>query len=292
MSPQPPPSDWIVRRRRSGRIKLVDYDPTWPASTRPSRRGSARDRDTAVVLEHAGSTSVPGLAAKNQIDVVLGVPDSTDEARTSRPSRRRASSSPSASRSGSSIACSGRDPKVNLHTFSADCEEIGGCSRSATGCGRTRGSRAVRAREAPPRRQTGHHAGLRGRQDRVVREIVGRALAADSTDVHGTTAVTTDPVCPRTQIPRNPPCPSPHPHGPNASPPQWVRCSGWSSRAHSRVGDRPAWPTSWWATRRRCHSPASSTSCSGTSSRRTRTGSPTSSTSPRRASRSPARSRA
>ena len=33
-----------------------------------------------MVLEHAGSTSVPGLAAKNQIDVVLGVPDSTDEA--------------------------------------------------------------------------------------------------------------------------------------------------------------------------------------------------------------------
>ena len=34
----------------------------------------------ALILEHAGSTSVPGLAAKPRIDIVLAVPDSADEA--------------------------------------------------------------------------------------------------------------------------------------------------------------------------------------------------------------------
>src|SRR6202007_2914839 len=33
----------------------------------------------AVLIEHAGSTSVPGLAAKPIIDIVLAVPDSANE---------------------------------------------------------------------------------------------------------------------------------------------------------------------------------------------------------------------
>jgi GrpB-like predicted nucleotidyltransferase (UPF0157 family) len=35
--------------------------------------------DTAVRVEHVGSTSVPGLAAKPVIDILLAVPDSADE---------------------------------------------------------------------------------------------------------------------------------------------------------------------------------------------------------------------
>ena len=82
MSPQRPPSDWIAPPAPfAGRVNLVDSDPTWPAQYEAvAARIRAAIGDTAVVLEHAGSTSVPGLAAKNQIDVVLGVPDSTDEA--------------------------------------------------------------------------------------------------------------------------------------------------------------------------------------------------------------------
>jgi len=34
---------------------------------------------SAVLIEHAGSTSVPGLAAKPIIDIVLAVPDSANE---------------------------------------------------------------------------------------------------------------------------------------------------------------------------------------------------------------------
>lgn len=61
-------------------ITLADYDPEWP---RLFEREAARVRsilgDTALRIEHAGSTSVPGLPAKPIIDIVLVVPDSTDE---------------------------------------------------------------------------------------------------------------------------------------------------------------------------------------------------------------------
>jgi GrpB-like predicted nucleotidyltransferase (UPF0157 family) len=62
-------------------ITLADYDPRWPALF---AREADRIRDvlgsTAVLVEHVGSTSVPGLAAKPTIDIVLVVPDSALEA--------------------------------------------------------------------------------------------------------------------------------------------------------------------------------------------------------------------
>lgn len=44
----------------------------------PGRIRSALGR-AAVLIEHPGSTSVPGLAAKPIIDIALAVPDSADE---------------------------------------------------------------------------------------------------------------------------------------------------------------------------------------------------------------------
>jgi GrpB-like predicted nucleotidyltransferase (UPF0157 family) len=127
VSPQPPDSDWIVPPAPfSGRVNLVAYDPTWPAQYEAV---AARIRraigDTAVVLDHVGSTSVPGLAAKDQIDVVLGVPDATDEA--AYVLALEAADFEFAIREPEWFEhrlFRGRDPKVNLHTFSADCEEI------------------------------------------------------------------------------------------------------------------------------------------------------------------------
>nr|WP_116203780.1 GrpB family protein [Amycolatopsis circi] len=62
-------------------ITLAEYDPEWP---RLYEREAARIRDVlgerVLVLEHVGSTSVPGLAAKPVIDILLEVPDSDDEA--------------------------------------------------------------------------------------------------------------------------------------------------------------------------------------------------------------------
>ncbi|MBI3749075.1 MAG: GrpB family protein [Chloroflexi bacterium] len=64
-----------------GPVTLADYDPRWPVLF---ERESARIRtalgDRARLVEHVGSTSVPGLAAKPIIDIVLAVPDSSDEA--------------------------------------------------------------------------------------------------------------------------------------------------------------------------------------------------------------------
>jgi GrpB-like predicted nucleotidyltransferase (UPF0157 family) len=62
------------------RIEIHDYDPEWP---RLFEREAARVRSVlggrVVRLEHAGSTSVPGLPAKPIIDMVLELPDSSDE---------------------------------------------------------------------------------------------------------------------------------------------------------------------------------------------------------------------
>jgi GrpB-like predicted nucleotidyltransferase (UPF0157 family) len=62
-------------------IELCDYDPAWPQLY---QREAARIRsvlgDRVVRLEHVGSTSVPGLAAKPILDLVLEVPDAADEA--------------------------------------------------------------------------------------------------------------------------------------------------------------------------------------------------------------------
>jgi GrpB-like predicted nucleotidyltransferase (UPF0157 family) len=65
---------------RNAPIVLVDYDPRWPAMfDREASRIRAALASLAIRLEHVGSTSVPGLAAKPIIDIVLGVPDSADE---------------------------------------------------------------------------------------------------------------------------------------------------------------------------------------------------------------------
>jgi GrpB-like predicted nucleotidyltransferase (UPF0157 family) len=61
-------------------ITLVDYDPAWPGLfEREDRRIRAALGDRVVRLEHTGSTSMPGLAAKPVIDMTLIVPDSSDE---------------------------------------------------------------------------------------------------------------------------------------------------------------------------------------------------------------------
>lgn len=67
--------------RLDGRVTLVDYDPGWPllfAREADRIRGVLGDR--VLLLEHIGSTSVPGLLAKPILDMLLVVADSADEA--------------------------------------------------------------------------------------------------------------------------------------------------------------------------------------------------------------------
>jgi len=80
-------SDEEVQRYRIGKvtphnatITLADYDASWPALfVREAGRIRAALGESAILIEHTGSTSVPGLAAKPIIDIVLAVPDSADE---------------------------------------------------------------------------------------------------------------------------------------------------------------------------------------------------------------------
>lgn len=56
------------------RIEVVDHDPAWPLEFAVLGR-ALRDAlgDVAVRIDHIGSTSVPGLAAKPVIDVQISV---------------------------------------------------------------------------------------------------------------------------------------------------------------------------------------------------------------------------
>jgi len=81
MGSEPGPApEYLVQREPVRRVVLADPDPRWAELY---EREAERLRDglgTAVVsLDHVGSTSVPGLAAKPVIDVLLLVRDSRQE---------------------------------------------------------------------------------------------------------------------------------------------------------------------------------------------------------------------
>ncbi len=64
----------------SGLIRVVDYNPEWPrrfAVEVERIKGALGER--ALRVEHVGSTSVPGLAAKPVIDILLVVSDAGKE---------------------------------------------------------------------------------------------------------------------------------------------------------------------------------------------------------------------
>jgi GrpB-like predicted nucleotidyltransferase (UPF0157 family) len=107
------------------RIEICDYNPIWP---RLYEREAARIwfvlGDQIVRLEHAGSTSVPGLAAKPIIDLVLEVEDAANEAVYV----------PAMQAAGYRLLLrepdwfqhrlfKGPDTDINLHVFSARCPE-------------------------------------------------------------------------------------------------------------------------------------------------------------------------
>jgi GrpB-like predicted nucleotidyltransferase (UPF0157 family) len=66
----------LIGGREPGIVRLVDYDPGWPA-----RFDSERARIAAALgplarnIEHIGSTAVPGLAAKPIIDALVEIDD-------------------------------------------------------------------------------------------------------------------------------------------------------------------------------------------------------------------------
>lgn len=66
--------------RIDGPIQLAEPDPAWPDMfVREAQRISSVLGDRVQLLEHVGSTSVPGLPAKPIIDMAMAVADSADE---------------------------------------------------------------------------------------------------------------------------------------------------------------------------------------------------------------------
>ena len=114
------------RPRHDGPIVLVDYDDVWPVRfEREARHIRTALGVRALLVEHAGSTSVPGLAAKPIIDIVLAVPDSSDED----------AYVPALEAEGYALRIREPDwyehrvlkklePNINLHVFTEGCPEI------------------------------------------------------------------------------------------------------------------------------------------------------------------------
>ena len=68
-----------MNRGASRRILVVDYDPTWPQTFAALRAPIFEAlRDIAIAVEHVGSTSVPGLAAKPIVDIDVVLPSRTE----------------------------------------------------------------------------------------------------------------------------------------------------------------------------------------------------------------------
>jgi GrpB-like predicted nucleotidyltransferase (UPF0157 family) len=157
-------------QRLSGRIELCDYDPTWPdAYGRRAARVSAVLGQRVVRLEHVGSTSVPGLPAKPIIDIVLEVPDSSDE--LAYVSDLEAVGYVLRIREPvwfEHRLFKGSDGTVNLHVFSCECPETDRMVRFRDWLRRNAGDRDLyapleeRARVA----RVELRAAVRGRQDR------------------------------------------------------------------------------------------------------------------------------
>jgi GrpB-like predicted nucleotidyltransferase (UPF0157 family) len=110
----------------SSRILIVDYDPQWPELfAREADRIRSVLGSLALRIEHAGSTSVPGLAAKPIIDLLLVVADSAQED----------AYAPALEAAGYVLHIrelnwyehrmfKGPDTDINLHVFSSGCPEI------------------------------------------------------------------------------------------------------------------------------------------------------------------------
>ena len=115
-----------LRKCSTGRLPWLNIDPAWRALyAREEARIRAALGDRARLIEHVGSTSVPGLAAKPKIDILLTVRDSGDES----------DYAPPLEAAGFVLRIrepawhehrlfGGVDTVVNLHVFSEGCEEV------------------------------------------------------------------------------------------------------------------------------------------------------------------------
>jgi GrpB-like predicted nucleotidyltransferase (UPF0157 family) len=166
-------------------IVLSEYDPQWPGMfERESVRIRGALGESVILLEHCGSTSVPLLAAKPIIDMVLTVPDSADEA----------SYLPLLEAAGYVLRIrepdwwqhrcfKGPDVNVNLHVFSDGCPEVQRMllfrdTLRADGAERLRYEQAKRELASRPWRYVQNYADAKSE---VVEGIIARARKSHTT---------------------------------------------------------------------------------------------------------------
>jgi len=117
---------WIDGPPPPSPIHVVDYDPTWPdLYAREEARIRSLLGDSVVLVDHVGSTSVPGLAAKPIIDIDLVVPDPADEdayiPRLVAAGYRHIIREPGWHEH---RLLKGPDTNINLHVFPPNCPEV------------------------------------------------------------------------------------------------------------------------------------------------------------------------
>lgn len=123
--PDPDEDPWVNGPPPPETVAVVPYDPEWPARFEVLA-GRIREAlgGVAVHIEHVGSTSVPGLAAKDVIDMDLTVPDPAAEDAYVPALERLGYRLTVRERTWHEHRCLRLDePRVNLHVFGPDCPE-------------------------------------------------------------------------------------------------------------------------------------------------------------------------
>ncbi len=168
----------------NAQIYLAPYDPAWPAQYEgEAAKIRAALGEKALVLEHVGSTSIPGLSAKPIIDILLAVTNSANEdayvpALTAQGYRLHLREPDWEQHR----VLKGEAPVVNLHVFTAGTPEIARMVGFRDRC-RTHPeelalyAEAKRALASQVWRHVQHYANAKSE---VVEAIVARALADGS----------------------------------------------------------------------------------------------------------------
>ncbi|MBU8812094.1 GrpB family protein [Mycolicibacterium goodii] len=124
--PDPDENPWVNGPPPPVPVEIVAYNPGWPARYRRLAETIRAALGPVVLdLEHVGSTSVPGLAAKDVIDIDLTVGDPRDESTYVPALERLGYRLTVREPSWHQHRCLNLDdPRVNLHVFGPDCPEV------------------------------------------------------------------------------------------------------------------------------------------------------------------------
>lgn len=123
--PDPDENPWVGDRPPADQLSVVDYDPSWPERFEALAEQIRETLGSAVLeIDHVGSTAVPGLAAKEVIDIDLTLRDPRAEHRYVPPLEllgyRLTVREPSFYEHRMLRL---QSPRVNLHVFGPNCPE-------------------------------------------------------------------------------------------------------------------------------------------------------------------------